>query len=296
MDQSLSKKKYETLLRRVGDLPALPDMVNKIIAKLNRPNVPASDIARLISYDPGLTTKFLRIVNSAAYGFYSQISSVQHAIMILGFGMVRGVVLSASIFKMFENKTYAGLDPETFWRHSIGTAVASRLIANHRRIAYSDDAFSAGLLHNIGQMIMDYYFNQEYKLVLDQAKVEGIALYDSAFAELERQILGFDHTEVGQQLAQKWRLPNTFAEVIRFHHHPEEAKDAVDLVYVVALASIFSTFIFFNYGVFNKEAVPKVMFTHFNATPDSPEVLEILYEKVVAEMEGIDDLLVSLKH
>src|SRR5437764_442296 len=106
-----NKAKYDIILKRVGDLPALPDVVNKIVELLGKPDSSAAEVAKFISYDPGLTSKVLRMVNSAAYGFQRQISSVQHAIMILGFSTIRGLVLSASIFKLLETNPPRGMDP-----------------------------------------------------------------------------------------------------------------------------------------------------------------------------------------
>ncbi len=290
-------KGYEISLKRVLDLPSLPDVVNSIIEIVGDDATPASEIAKLISYDPGLTSKCLRMVNSAAYGFQRQISSVQHAIMILGFNTVRGVVLSASIYKMFSDKKgQKGIDPIQFWRHSFGTAIASRVLANKFRIRYAEDAFSAGMLHDIGKMILDYYFAMEYQDVLTTARSNRIPFSGRLFVALEHKILKTDHTHLGYQIAQRWKLPVTFNEVIRWHHHPERATDAPELVYVVALANAFSHILQHNHGVFSDAYLTPALREYFQYDPEDPEPFIALFKEVAAEMESLDDLLISLKH
>ena len=195
---------HEIVLKRIRDIPSLPDVVNRILAIISKPNTPASEIARLISYDPGLTSKVLRMVNSAAYGFQRQISSIQHGIMILGFNNVRGLVLSASIFKLFEGHTHpGGLNHQQFWEHSLGTAVAARILAKELRIAETDEVFSAAMLHDIGKVVLDVYFQQDYRQVLDQARQKQLPLHGMPFYQTEERVLGVSHTGIGSFLAAK---------------------------------------------------------------------------------------------
>jgi putative nucleotidyltransferase with HDIG domain len=290
------QKKYETILRRVRDLPSLPDVVSSTMNLLSSPDASASQVAKIISYDPGLTSKFIRMVNSAAYGFQRQISSVQHAIMILGFSTVRGVVLSASIFKLFEGQNHKhNIEPTEFWRHSIGTAIASRIMATKWRIQYADDAFTAGMLHDIGKMILDYYFVADYQKVVQEAKQQNLPTHGLGFLQIEQKVLRIDHAELGYQLACRWKLPATFAEVIRYHHDPKAARDAPELVYVVALANAFINLINLNFGVFNVEHIPDVLLDYFNYDPENPQPFENLFKQICDETEGIDDLLSSLR-
>ncbi len=291
---SRTNKKYESILRRVKDLPSLPDVIYSIVEQLGRPDASASQIAKLISYDPGLTSKFLRMVNSAAYGFPRQISSVQHAIMILGFSTVRGVVLSASIFKLFEAKNYHGMDPSQYWRHSIGTAIASRVMASKWRVPYGEDAFTAGMLHDIGKMILNYYFAADYNMVIKEARASKIPVFGNQYLALEQKILNINHAELGYQLAARWKLPHTFTEVIRYHHNPAAANDAPELVYVVSLANAFSNLINHNYGVFNADFVAPDLLEYFNYDERNPEPFEALFKQICDEMGGVESLLSSL--
>jgi putative nucleotidyltransferase with HDIG domain len=229
---------YEIVLKRIRDIPSLPDVVNKILSIISKPSTPASEIARLISYDPGLTSKVLRMVNSAAYGFQRQISSIQHGIMILGFNNVRGLVLSASIFKLFEGHACpGGLNHTEFWEHSLGTAVAARVLAKELRIPEADDIFSAAMLHDIGKVVLDVYFQEDYVKVLEAAREQQMPCHGPTFYRLEQSMLGITHTGIGSFLASKWKLPTAITEVIQFHHEPHKTENCTQLVYLVALAN-----------------------------------------------------------
>lgn len=295
MEPKLSANQYDVFLRRVKDIPSLPDVVNRIVETLGQPEASASEVARLISYDPGLTSKFLRMVNSAAYGFQRQISSVQHAIMILGFGTVRGVVLSASLFRMFESKGVRGMDPNRFWQHSIGTAIASRVIANHHKIRYAEDAFSAGMLHDIGKMIFQCYFPIDYAFVLQESAHLRYPLHGNGFREIEERFLKADHAMLGYQLAQRWKIPTTISEAIRYHHEPENAVDAQELVYTVALANAFCTHIQDNFGVLDVASIPQSVLDYFHFDIENPKPFEDLFRMVCDEISGVEELLSTLK-
>lgn len=229
---------HEVLLKKIRDIPSLPEVVNRIIQLLGKPNTPASQIADLIAYDPGLTSKVLRMVNSAAYGFQRQISSVQHGIMILGFNTVRGLVLSTSIFKMLASRSRSGgLDQKDLWEHSIATAMGAKVTARFLNVVEADDAFSAGMLHDVGKIVLDLYFPADYAPVVKEAKAKNIRPHGRRYLMLEKDILGMNHSEIGASLGVKWKLPVAINQVIEFHHTPDRAKLCQPLVYAVALAN-----------------------------------------------------------
>ena len=204
-----------------------------------QPNTPASDIAKLITYDPGLTSKVLRMVNSAAYGLQRQITSIQQGIALLGFNTVRGLVLSASILKLFENESaQRSLNYKSFWSHSVLTGLTAKVITKTLKIPQTDEAFSAGMLHDIGKMVMSLYLKPKYGEMLVQAKNFGIPGHGDAFLRFEQDSLEMDHTEVGHMVAQKWKLPIPILESITYHHQPDKAQSCPNLVYAVALANV----------------------------------------------------------
>jgi putative nucleotidyltransferase with HDIG domain len=225
------------VLRRVRDIPALPKVVNQIVSLLGQANTPASEIARLITLDPGLTSRVLRMVNSAAYGIQRQITSIQHAIMLLGFTTVRGLVLSASIFKLFQGNTHAGLNLQAFWQHSIMTGLVARRLGEWLKLPEFEEAFSAGLLHDIGKLVLDQYLSQEYAQVLLAASRTQIKPYGPRFLDVEFSKLACSHATIGEHVAHKWKLPLSLTEAIAFHHEPDKAEHAPALVQVIALAN-----------------------------------------------------------
>jgi len=289
-------KAYESILKRIRDIPSLPEVVNQVIPLMAQPNVPASKIAELISYDPGLTTKVLRMVNSAAYGFQRQISSVQHGIMILGFNTVRGIVLSASIFKLFEGtESKNGIDHQEFWQHSMATAIIAQALAKERSQALGvidlDDAFSAGMLHDIGKIVLDVYFGRYYQEVLEWARANKRPYFGQGFVMVEQSVLGTDHMEIGAYLANKWKLPVTITSVIEYHHKPQEAQEAQKLVHIVALANKMARIHFVNHGVIQPEHFDEDLLAFLKLDIDKVTTIQ---RSLKDDLDGIASLLASL--
>jgi putative nucleotidyltransferase with HDIG domain len=227
------------VLKRIRDVPALPEVVNQIILLLGRANTPASEIAKLVAYDPGLSSRVLRMVNSAAYGFQREVSSIQHAIMILGFNTVRGLVLSASIFKLLKGEAKAlGFDSKSFWLHSMLTAMLATYVGDAYKMDVKDEAFSAGMLHDVGKLVLAQHFSTEYMAVLSETSKLKQPIHGQGFWLREQLMLGLSHTDIGLHLADKWKLPDGLASVIGYHHSPDKAPEAKQgLVYLIALAN-----------------------------------------------------------
>jgi putative nucleotidyltransferase with HDIG domain len=230
----LSPQQLDHILKKIRDIPSLPEVVHKIINKLNVPGTPASEVAMLISYDPGLSTRVLRMVNSAAFGVPKQITSIQHAIMILGLGNTRGLVVSASIFRLFERRG----NPEAqrnFWEHSLATALSSRVLSNFYEFTTPEETFSVALLHDVGKMVLEMVFEEVLPEDPDMPPVGHQRMLQTL--EAEQYHYGITHTELGLQLAQKWKLPLSLTEVIQYHHHPQKATFSQPLVFWVAFAN-----------------------------------------------------------
>lgn len=290
--QKFTSGTHEVILKRIRDIPSLPEVVTRILGIISEPNTPASQIAKLISYDPGLTSKVLRMVNSAAYGFQRQISSIQHGIMILGFNTVRGLVLSASIFKMFEGTAKAqGLDHKQFWEHSLGTAIAARVLAQSMRIPEADDVFSAAMLHDIGKVVLDVHFGPDYHQVLHAARLRAIPFHGPAFYQLEEEMLGVTHADIGHFLASKWKLPLTITEVIEFHHAPHKAQNCGTLVHLVALANELAVLQYEKMGIYDRDHFSPELIEYFDLSDeDLQHYLALLKE----DMSSAEDLLNSI--
>jgi HD-like signal output (HDOD) protein len=221
--------------QQLSNLPPLPAVVLKVIEIVNREDTSAADLNRLISLDQGLSTRLLRIVNSAYYGFPRRISTVTHAIVILGFNCVRNLVLGVSAFDMLSRKAGgAGLNRERFWKHSVAAAMAASLIvekSNIRTSAQTEEFFLAGLLHDVGKLFLDCYFPSQYAVAVAFADRESMPT-----VEAERLILETDHAIVAQRVAEAWNFPPSLASVIGMHHDPDQKSPFFESTAVVHAA------------------------------------------------------------
>lgn len=225
----------QTLEKKLADLPPLPAVVTRIMDTVNRPDTSAEDLNRLISMDQGLSSKVLRIVNSAYYGFPKRISTITHAIVILGFNTVRNLVLGVSAFGLLTQKSMPyGLNRTKFWEHSIAVAVASSFLAKRympRARSAAEEAFVGGLLHDIGTLFLDSYFPVQYAVAMAFAAREG-----KASREAETLVLGIDHVMVGRRIAECWNFPPHLVAMLGGHHEPANQTEFFELTAVVHAA------------------------------------------------------------
>ena len=225
----------QTLEKKLADLPPLPAVVSRIMQIVNDPNATAEDMNRLISMDPGLTSKVLRIVNSAYYGFPKRVSTITQAVLILGFSTIRNLVMGVSAFGLLSRKSMPyGLNRDRFWEHSVAVAVSGSVIAKRRlpknRNA-ADDAFIGGLLHDLGALFLDSYFPLQYAVALTFASHEKKSARESELA-----VLSLEHGMVGRKIADHWNFPGHIASMIGEHHEPMTAGDHCEVVSVIHAA------------------------------------------------------------
>ncbi|MFN8614748.1 MAG: HDOD domain-containing protein [Vampirovibrionales bacterium] len=226
------------VLQKIRDLPALPSVMTHLLHLMQDVDVPASRVAEGIAYDPALTSRVLRMVNSAAFGVQRQVTSIQHGMMLMGFNAIRGVVLSASVLKLFDGKQHPdGLDHEGFWWHSAATALIGKTLAEKLLLKGCDDAFTAGMLHDVGKLVLDVYFPTVYRPFLMDVRQQRQVHWGQSFFEDEIAQLGLSHTALGAILAHRWKLPIAIQEVMAFHHSPLQATHCPPLVVLVAIAN-----------------------------------------------------------
>jgi len=220
-DKIVNPERIRKVAQSVIGLPTLPTVVSKMLRMIDSRRASADTLARLISTDQALTAKLLKLANSAYYGYSREISTVNMAVVVLGFNTVKDMGLWLSVFDAFKNSNSgaAGFDPVKFWEHSAGCGVASRMLAKSTGSRYSGEAFVAGLLHDMGKMILNQYFAPEL------AEVHKLTLggeMDLNTAELE--VLGVCHGQVGAWLAEKWNLPAIISDTVKHHHDPWNAE------------------------------------------------------------------------
>ena len=228
IDSAEARLKIES----VKDLPTLPSVAGKIVSMVNSPNTNAADIGKMIEQDQALTSKVLKIVNSAFYGFPGQIKSIQHAVVILGFNKVKSIIMAAAVFNLTTDVESDQLDIQGFWVHCLGTAIAAKVAAKYVDDSVSpDDAFVGGLVHDMGKLILSLGLNEEYGPVMLHVKENEKVL----IKDVEQEILGFDHATVGYWIGQKWSLPASLLNIMRFHHDPLQAREGRELISTVYL-------------------------------------------------------------
>ena len=207
----------EHILSQLKALPALPEIVYQLTALIDNPNSTAGDLAKVISIDQSLTARLLRLVNSSYYAFRSRISKVSHAISLIGFNAIKNIVLSLSLIDAFRKREKdEGLDGATFWEHSIGVASAARTLAEKSGYSSPEEAFVAGLIHDIGKVVYDMISPSEYRIVLNEARTR-----QRTVRAVEKEYFGYGHAELGGELARSWNLPEQLRLALMEHHDPQ---------------------------------------------------------------------------
>lgn len=212
------EEKLRRKLSTITNLPSPPVVFNQITKIINNPKTSVKDIAAIMSEDAAMSAKVLRLSNSAFYGARSEITSIRQAILVLGLEAIKSLVLSSSVFDMFKSHKIDVEFQESYWRHSLATAIAARIVSQYHRAARGQDAevaFSAGLLHDIGKLITCCFLPDEHRLVSEFREKEGVADYQAEMATV-----GHAHTLVGRMLAESWKLPRNIQRAIEFHHYP----------------------------------------------------------------------------
>lgn len=221
-------------IESVNDLATLPETLTRILDVVLDESSNATDLGDEISQDPVLAAKVLRIVNSAFYGFYRKITAISDAVVLMGYNEIRTVVMAVSAMDLFHASGPHGHFRRRLWEHTVSTAATTDILAqcSHREV---HAAFTAGLLHDIGKVVLDQVFPDEYSAALDRAENDSLRL-----REAEIGIFGTSHAEVGSWLAERWGLPPTIVEAIRYHHEPGLAREAYHLTSLVHVANALS--------------------------------------------------------
>lgn len=232
----MERLEVRDFLKKVEKLPTLPGIAMKIIQTANNPKSAADDLSRIILSDVSLSAKVLKMVNSAYYGIRNKVGSVKQAIVILGFNTIKSLALSTAIMDKFGTSgTIEGFSRGEFWKHSLGVAITNRILARRlvKQREQEENFFMAGLLHDIGKIILDQYFHDDFLRVLHHMKSTGLSFYK---AELE--VNGLTHSEIGGMLAGQWQLPDELVAAIRFHHSPENRAENTMIISATHFANI----------------------------------------------------------
>lgn len=233
------------IVDKVDDIESLPMIITKVISLADDPESNVNDMENLILKDQALTTKVLRLANSTHYGYARRISTLSEATVLLGFQAIKGIALASTV-KPFLKKELKGysLEKNILWTQSQTCAIISRFIAKKIKYTNPEEAYIAGLLRDIGKTILNEHMENEYNEILQKIEREDISFLDG-----EKEILGFDHGEIGEKIALKWDFPQTLVETIGYHHTPDLATINPILVSIVHIADAITMMLGVGLGV-----------------------------------------------
>jgi putative nucleotidyltransferase with HDIG domain len=227
-------EKAGALIEGVRDLPTPPLVFTQIVNVVDDPDTSAYEVAAIIAEDPAMSAKVLRITNSAFYGLSGTVNSVKQAVVIIGLNGVKSLVISTSVIDMFKGDQIGREFQDLFWRHSLVTAFGSRMlmrILKPGEFGTSELAFSTGLLHDIGKLVMYLQDPDACRLIQEQCATQPILELSA-----ERETFGCTHADVGDKITAKWNLPSELSKAISYHHEPLEYDDPTHLTDVVHVA------------------------------------------------------------
>jgi putative nucleotidyltransferase with HDIG domain len=226
------REKIAYALRNVRNLPTLPDVAVRLLEMGESPTASMRDLARWIEKDTALAARVLKLVNSSFFGVPREVTSVRHALMILGMAHLRNLVLSSAVSNLFDQQgSVGGFSRREFWKHCVAVAGAARTIAAVRGLLDPETAFTAGLIHDIGKLVMDRYLHEDF--------VKVVALLEDperTMSAAEIEVLGVHHAEIGHHLVAHWNLPEVLRMAVGFHHEPQTAPQHAAVAALVGVA------------------------------------------------------------
>ena len=261
------KEVVEKVKTSIEKMPALSPVINKINEVANDKGASAQDLTDGIQLDPVLTAKVIRMVNSAYFGLSQQIKSLKQAVVMLGINTIKNVALSSSFLSIVNLKGQSNLDGEEFWQHSLGVAVASKLIARRLGVdeTYIEEYFIAGLIHDIGKVLINNFFPDEMNEILAASSKK-----DEPIVEIEKRIMKLSHEEIGIAIGKKWKFENALLFAVGKHHHPVLQGSSAIFSMVVSVADTFVKILNVGFsGNYKIEPVPEEVWSAINQDEES---------------------------
>ncbi|MGK9477072.1 HDOD domain-containing protein [Melioribacter sp. OK-6-Me] len=269
------KEKIRKQLSGIGNIPAVPQVIAEVSQMLDNEMTSASDLCKVISRDQALAAKILAVANSPLYGLPRRVSTIEFAVVIIGFDHIKNILLALSLLDTFKVRNAKDWNHQDYWRHSILTATGAKRIADDLRYPRSGEVFTAGLLHDLGLVILYKYMNYDYKQIIELVENQGLS-----FLEAENKILGYTHSHIAEFLLDKWNFPRNIVDAVVNHHTPSESEYNPVLTSLVHLTDYMTQK--FNIGAFMCD----------NNMPLDDNILDILQ---FGNMEYLEQFIESYK-
>jgi len=227
--------KIRQRVQSISRLTTLPQIATRVLELVENPRTSASQLGDIIASDQVLTARILKLANSAYFGFPRRISTLNLAIVVLGFNALRDLVLSISIIDQFRVRSNHQWNLEKFWRHSVMVAIGAKVLSRLRGYTPAGEVFVGGLIHDIGYLVLMQHFPDLFQEAFEYAEKNGVA-----FLAAEYRTLGFSHAEVGAWLSEGWNLPEKLVKAIQYHHRPHRVREKSEFVWFIHLADLIS--------------------------------------------------------
>jgi HD-like signal output (HDOD) protein len=219
-------------IKKVSGIATLPEITAKILKTVDDPKSTAAQLHAIVAHDPALVTRILKVVNSSFYGLPGQVASVERAIVILGLHAIKNIAVASGVGQLFKGNLCEGFSAKDLWTHCVAVGVAARELARQMKMPIADEAFLAGMIHDIGMLVELQNTPEPMRNVCERAKTDS-----RPFCEIERELLGgLDHQLLGQGLAEMWKFPRSCQLVAGYHHRPTELSGDRVLVNLVHVA------------------------------------------------------------
>lgn len=273
------------VIRQIGTLPSLPAVVLDLIQSLNDDNVDGHVLARKIASDQALVAKMLRVANSSFYGLRGKVTSIQDVIVVLGLRSVRTLAMAAAVTGSFANRhAVRGFDFSGFWRHSMGAALCAKALARRLKLS-EENAFTAGLLHDIGRLVLASCFPDHLAAVLAYQRA-----HDCLLLQAELEVIGIDHAAIGEALAAQWNFPPLIQEAVA-RHHRLEADVHTSLTGIVHLANGIAHAL--QFGGDESSLVPPLSGAVWDSLGLGEEDYQAIFSEVETQFDGACQMLVA---
>jgi HD-like signal output (HDOD) protein len=225
------KERIKRQLSSIGTLPSIPHVITEVSSLLDNDRTSAADLCKIISRDQGIVTKILSVANSPLYGLPRRVSTIEFAVVIIGFEHIKNILVALSLVDAFKSKNTPYWNQNAYWNHSLLTATAAKRIADDLRYPKSGEVFTAGLLHDLGLIVYQRYLTIEYNKILQIVNDEQMRHINA-----EEKIMGFTHQDIAEYLLEKWNFPPYISEAILYHHQPSLAPERKVLASLIHLA------------------------------------------------------------